>query len=262
MKFLLLLIIAVGMCTISCTPKYLDGLYLTPQQDGLYADGKKGGIDSDESGSDNYLVLKERRYHLKMKTVYSKGFLKIWRRNKRSYLFRFVYKTADSFMVRPASKAARQFFGNRDSLAFKAKAYYNDPTFYFKRLVFHSSTCFGTCHELHMSVDRLGNIRLRDNGSRTDTGCNKNFTGKLAPENLDRLHKILRRSQIATLHWPGADCCDLPLKNLRIYYNDTCNYQQAMFIPYVSDELIWFLYTFVADYNILKQVPETLEFEE
>jgi hypothetical protein len=263
-----ILICACILLLASCS-KYtkLDGRYFSDRQDcmDLYMEDKIGKIENGDSSIMDNLTLKQKRNKLKFKNqVYRVGAFPFARKSYR-YNFKIHYQAADSFMVSPISKLAKGFFKNRDSIVFKTKYLFADQTNSFTKIIFHSSKCFGFCHDLHLELDYSRNLKVTDNGTAYDTiAVNDNYFGKISIDELERLKTILKYSQLKILNWPAhRKCFDAPDLTLIIYQNDLryrFHMNQAC-LPIVSYELTGFLYR-LFKHPSLKKVNTTFTYEE
>jgi hypothetical protein len=259
------LLVLVSLFLVSCS-RYtkLEGTYFSARQDCLVLDGKSSIIESDGSGIDSHLELKQKRNRLKFKSRTLAPDKLLFRIKTYRYNFKIHYRNADSFMVSPVSRLARSYFKNRDSIVFKTKYGFADPTNTFTRIVFHSGRCFGFCPDLHLELDYSGNLKVTDNGNgMNDTLKNDNYYGKVSPGDLQRLKNILKYSQLKTLKWPAERrCTDMPEYTLIVYQNEKRYYfkMNSACLPIVSYELTRFLRG-LFKYETLKKTDTTFTYE-
>ena len=121
------------------------------------------------------------------------------------------------------------------------------------------------CKDTHLELDYSGNLKVTNNGNgRTDSALNDNYYGKVSFDDLERLRRILKYSQLKTLDWPASrQCYDAPNLTLIVYQNTRRYYFKinAFCLPIVSYELTKFLNrTFY--YPTLKKVDTTFVYEK
>ncbi|MDY7393835.1 DUF6438 domain-containing protein [Aureibaculum sp. 2210JD6-5] len=89
--------------------------------------------------------------------------------------------------VNALTKEKQYIFYNRGKLLDKVN---------FKKLTFHSSTCFGTCPSMSVQIDIDGTVYYR---GKNYTEAQGDFIGKLSKEGIYELKKILNRSQLYSI---------------------------------------------------------------
>ncbi len=82
------------------------------------------------------------------------------------------------------SKEKQYVFYNRESLLSKVN---------FKKITFHSSTCFGTCPSMSVQIDVDGTVYYKGKEYADKKG---NYKGELSKNDIYQLKKILNRSQL------------------------------------------------------------------
>ena len=90
--------------------------------------------------------------------------------------------------VNPLLKEKQYIFYNRGQLISRVN---------FKKITFHSSTCFGTCPSMSVEVNNDGTVYY--NGRSYTGDYSGSFEGKLDAKNLLELRKIINRSQLYVL---------------------------------------------------------------
>jgi hypothetical protein len=160
-----------------------------------------------------------------------------------------VLSVTDSTMsVTPCSKLSKSFFGNRHKLNFTRKEYNRDRSIVFEKIIYHTTSCYGTCPTIDLEIDSNRNIYLSgsfyDSTSmfKKDTAASGNFTGRLNETQYNRLISILQTCNLKTLEFPERMGADAPVTTLIIYYNGQRKYLKSMFPPSIAEELIEFLY--------------------
>ncbi|GEM_PF-3487487 len=87
------------------------------------------------------------------------------------------------------AKEKQYVFYNRGSLLSKVN---------FKKLTFHSSTCFGTCPSMSVQINIDGTVYFQGGAYIDD--FKGNFEGKLSKNDIYELKKILNRSQLQAIN--------------------------------------------------------------
>lgn len=182
-----------------------------------------------------------------------------------------IQKMSDSILIiKPISKFSINFFGNDNPITFKNQKYITDNSFEFDKLVFHTSTCFGSCPVIHLEILKDGTFKLdgtyyknRSYNSK-DSERSGTFTGKLKDEDLKELNDLIVKSRITTFEDTKKGnmfCCDGAVKTIILYHNGKRNYFKAMFEPRLVQELIGFLYQIDKKVD-LTRTDEKFEFEK
>ncbi|WP_166968108.1 DUF6438 domain-containing protein [Yeosuana marina] len=181
-----------------------------------------------------------------------------------------IQKMTDSILtIKPISKFSISFFGNDNPVTFKNQRFIKDKNFKFEKLVFHTSTCFGSCPVIHLEILKDGTFKLdgtyyknRSYNSK-DTERSGSFTGILKDEELKELNDLIVKSRITTFEDTKGNmfCCDGAVKTIILYHNGKRNYFKAMFEPRLVQELISFLYQ-IDKKAELTRTDEKFEFEK
>lgn len=265
-----LLILFFLLSFVSCS-RYVktDGTYFSAEQDCLFADGKKGLLESKCTYILEGMYLREHRNVINFferKRFYN--LLHFWR-NRRRYRLKVLHRGDDSLLLMPASRLARKYFDNRKTILFKTRNYFADPTNTFTKIIFHSGRCYGCCPEMHLELDYSGNLKVTNNGSSSYYGCpdssvRQSYYGKVSFTDLDRLKRILQTSQLKTLDWPSdRRCSDAPDYNL-IIYSQGRRYQfkiNSACEPVISRRLTFYL-DWLFRYPALKKITTAYTYEQ
>ncbi len=173
-------------------------------------------------------------------------------------------------VVKPISKFSKAFFGLENTITFKNQKYINDKTFMFDKLVFHTSSCFGSCPIINLEITSDRNIKINrvhiKNGAKSIKDFEKsgNFIGKIPEIAFKKLIELIIKSKITTLkdnENNNTFCCDGAIKTIILYHNKKRNYFKAMFEHEMVKELINFLYQIDGKIE-LEKVSEEFEFEQ
>jgi hypothetical protein len=131
----------------------------------------------------------------------------------------------------------------------------------FEKIIFHSSTCFGTCGVYHLEVDSDKTIKLfaetvylkSDSISyELDTTRMGRFIGKLSDSVFLKLINEMERIDVDTIQFDDIQCCDAPIKTIIAYYNGKRNFQKSMLPQEKADQLIDLLYQLCDGKNLIK----------
>ena len=140
----------------------------------------------------------------------------------------------------------------------------NEKHIDFEKIVFNTSTCFGTCSEYHLEINKEGGVRLNatevyNNRIRDTTkiGC---FVGKVVDDSVKGIIDELIKIKIDTLKFDGVTCCDGSVITMIVYYDGKRKYLQSMFPPEKANNLINKLYGVCLDTK-LKRTNENFVIE-
>ena len=186
------------------------------------------------------------------------------------YDFKIQRMTDSILTIKPISKFSISFFGNDNPITFKNQKFITDKSFEFEKIIFHTSTCFGSCPVIHLEILKDGTFKLdgtyyqsRSYNSK-DSIRSGNFTGKIKDEDLKELNDLIVKSRITTFEDTKKEsmfCCDGAVKTIILYHNGNRNYFKAMFEPTLVQELIGFLYQ-IDKKAELTRTDEKFEFEK
>lgn len=134
----------------------------------------------------------------------------------------------------------------------------------FDRIIFHSSTCFGSCPQLSIEVNRDGSTKLKrqffTDKVEPINGRSGEFKGHISKTSLDELMLELSHSNYETLSFPNVDCCDAPIITIIIYAKGKRVYLHSMLPSKEAADLIKYLTQLATDVELPK-ATEKLEFE-
>ncbi|MEX6690106.1 DUF6438 domain-containing protein [Danxiaibacter flavus] len=171
---------------------------------------------------------------------------------KVKYVDRYDFKVdqqSDSILVlRPVSEPSKNFFLGKEVLTFKKQETTVDKSIQFQKLVFHTTTCHGTCNAYHMELNNSRHFKLYaetvydQDSFRTDSLDQGYFTGKVTDTLYHKLIAALQTSNLKTLRMKNEFCCDAPIITMIIYFNGQRKYFKSMSPPIVANNLINTLY--------------------
>lgn len=164
-----------------------------------------------------------------------------------TYSFKILKLSDKELWLKPESKLAKKIFNDRNEIRFIREEFNTDNTLKFEKLIFHTTTCFGTCPVIDLEVDKDKNIYIHyqsvtDFGEPYSDDISGRFSGKLSDSLFNELIHILQAGNIRTLYFPNRGGADAPTKTIILYYNGQRKYLKSMFPPKIADRLIDFLY--------------------
>ena len=139
----------------------------------------------------------------------------------------------------------------------------------FEKVIFHTTSCFGTCPTYHLQVDPNKQIKLfaesvykNDKGFsfEQDTAKIGYFKGIADDSTFAILDKELKNIGLDTLEFDGASCCDGSLITIIVYYDGKRKFLKSMFPPDKANKLIGTLYG-ICDKSILKRATQEFDIE-
>ncbi|MCX6238147.1 MAG: DUF6438 domain-containing protein [Bacteroidia bacterium] len=171
---------------------------------------------------------------------------------KKLYVERYdliVLKQTDtSLTVRPSSNLSKEFFNKRTNLTFIEQKFNKDRSISFEKIIYHTTSCFGSCPTIEIEIDNNRNVYLKgefykgDSMDEIDIIKSGQFFGKLNDTLYKELINILQTCNLKTLTFPEKEGADAPVTTLIIYYNGQRKYLKSMFPPTIASKLIEFLY--------------------
>ena len=159
-----------------------------------------------------------------------------------------VNQTDSTLTVSPSSKLSKKFFNNRINLKFIKQEFNKDKSIHFEKIVYHTTSCFGSCPTIDLEIDKNKNIYLDGHFYKGDSMFEKDsiksglFIGKLNDELYNELITIIQSCNLKKLTFPERDGADAPVTTLIIYYNGQRKYLKSMFPPTIASKLIQYLY--------------------
>jgi len=157
-------------------------------------------------------------------------------------------QTDSSLTVRPSSKLSKKFFNNRKSLRFIKQEFNKDKSITFEKIIYHTTSCFGSCPTIDLEIDSNRNVYLKgqfykgNSMFEIDSVSSGQFIGRLNETLFTELIDIIQTCNMKTLVFPEIHGADGPVTTLIIYYNGQRKYLKSMFPPTIADKLIEFLY--------------------
>lgn len=170
----------------------------------------------------------------------------------KRYDLAITHQTDSTLTVKPASVLAKKFFANRPAIQFVKQQYNVDRSLAFRKLIYHTTRCYGSCPVIDLEVTSNQNIYFNVEFSalayydasarKTDSLRSGQFAGRLPDSLYQRLLTILQTSNLRTLRFPERYGDDAPETTLIVYFNDQRKYLKSMFPPTIAQELITFLH--------------------
>ncbi|MBX2931341.1 MAG: hypothetical protein KF781_05275 [Chitinophagaceae bacterium] len=136
---------------------------------------------------------------------------------------------------------------------------------HFEKIIFHSTTCYGSCPSLSLEVHADRSTKLQRQfyafGGKEIAANSGTFQGSMNKQSFKLLMKTLKNSQYEKLAFPNIDCCDAPVITIIIYANGKRTYLKSMMPLQEATELIQFLTELTKDIN-LPTTTEKFEIEQ
>ncbi|MFD2824451.1 DUF6438 domain-containing protein [Lacinutrix iliipiscaria] len=182
---------------------------------------------------------------------------------------KLIVNNENSLTIQPISKLSIDFFKTDSPITFINQKQIIDKSFVFEKLIFHSSSCFGSCPIVHLEISSNRKLKLtgnyyQENSKKKDEKRSGNYNGELTQNEYNRLIDLIIKSRITTYGDTDKNanfCCDGSIKTLVLYHNGKRKYYKAMFTPPLLDELISFLYNIDKE-AILTKTRNEFEFEK
>lgn len=157
--------------------------------------------------------------------------------------FDFLLKSiSDSFMIlSPIS------FLSKDDVKLIRQEYNIDKAINFEKIIFHTTTCYGSCPVYHLEVDNKKKCKLhkelvfkegRNRPYTPDSTKIGYFYGEVSDQLFEDLIKAIKTSNLTNLEFEDIQCCDGTIFTLIIYYNNRVKYLKSMVPPRISVNLI------------------------
>jgi len=180
------------------------------------------------------------------------------------YDLTIINQTDSTLTVKPSSKLSKKFFNDRTTLAFIKQEFNTDKSIHFEKIIYHTTSCFGSCPTIDLEIDNKRNIYIDgqfykdDSMFENDTIKSGQFIGKLNDALYNELVTIIQTSNIKTLTFPERDGADAPVTTLIIYYNGKRKYLKSMFPPTIASKLIQYLYQINEKANLIRTTEKRI----
>lgn len=166
------------------------------------------------------------------------------------YDFRIISFNDSTLTIVPVSDLSKKFFG-KTSIKFTNQAYAADTSIHLEKIIYHTTSCYGSCpvYHLEIGVDRTMKLHREKSTSIFPEDEEKigYFRDTLALPDYQKLIANVRSINLKTLDPNGALCCDGSIVTLIVYYNNgQRKYFKSMFPPPVL-------------YSLLEQLHEICE---
>ncbi|MBF0694899.1 MAG: hypothetical protein IR153_07575 [Flavobacterium sp.] len=161
--------------------------------------------------------------------------------------------------VIPVSKNSQKFFKKEKSITFIKEDYISAENFNFEKLIFKTSTCFGTCPVLNLQItaDRRVKLNAVYFKNEFESQTPQNYEGTLDSKSFYEFIHLLVSSNIDEININEKNlCCDGAVKTLITYFNGKRNYINVMFEPAILIKLISYLYNIDKKVNLYKTTEE------
>lgn len=191
-----------------------------------------------------YLSLKDETISFQSRYFYSNNLEKMY---TNKYNLKILTLNDSTLVVKPSSKNAISFFETEKPIKFVKQNYIKYNDFKFEKIIFHASTCFGTCPEISLEINANREIKINSVFFKTeflkDDVRSGNFIGRLDIEVFEELKRLIIQSKLTTFNINDEMlCCDGAIKTIITYHNGKRKFVKTMFEPEVLGKLISFLY--------------------
>lgn len=141
-----------------------------------------------------------------------------------------------------------------------------------EKIIFHTSSCFGSCPVYHLQIDNNKQIKLHaervykepsDFGYfELDSSKMGYFTGSISDTVFNKLIEELSSIGLDTLVFDGVDCCDGSVITMIVYYNDgKRKFLKSMFPPTHTNQVIETLHN-ICEKSTLTRTPQSFSLEK
>lgn len=127
-----------------------------------------------------------------------------------------------------------------------------DKTVKLEKIIFHASSCFGTCPIYHLQLNRDKSFKLyaeevyKDDAEQFtmnfDTSKTGYFTGQASDTTFNNLTTELKNIGLDTINFSGPMYTDGPEITLIVYYNEKRQFLRSSHPTIKTDKLISILY--------------------
>ncbi len=126
----------------------------------------------------------------------------------------------------------------------------------FKKIIYHTSMCFGRCPVYHLQIEKNRNVKLHAERVYKQDSTGKSiddstqigyFTGKVDKQLYNELIKALQTANPDKLEFDGKTCCDGSVTTIILYYQGKRKFLESMFPPQEARPVI----------SILSQICKT-----
>jgi len=137
----------------------------------------------------------------------------------------------------------------RKDLAFQDQQGIYTDTINFQKILFSSTTCYGTCPAMSFQID---NTKLMKFSGDTFAVKRGHYTAVLPDQLYNELLNILAISELDKLENIGSFNVDVATYMLEVHYNNKVKLIKSSFFPYVTNKLL----------NFLVEAPKRVELKE
>ena len=177
-----------------------------------------------------------------------------------NYDLKIITQTDSFIIIQTVSDFSRKFFKNQPSIKFIKQQYTIDKSIKLEKIIFHTTSCYGTCPTFHLQIDNNKKVKLFieevyiDNyiASKKDTNKMGYYIGSLKKTAYKKLEEYIQTCNLQTLEFKDINGLDGSVITLIIYYNGKKKYFKSMFPPIVIDNLISYLYCICENNNFKK----------
>lgn len=181
-----------------------------------------------------------------------------------------VIAVSDSFLsVVPLSLYIKNYYNNKDTIRFIRQEYFVDEGLIFKKIIFHTTICYGDCPVYHLELLSSGHARLHKERVHVkgegrhqpiDSTIIGYYSGIIKDTSLQKLVHTIKTINLQNREFGGELNEDLSTITLIIYYNDQRKLIQITWFNRVLDNLMNQLYR-ICDKEKLEKIDNIFELE-
>jgi len=137
----------------------------------------------------------------------------------------------------------------RKELTFQSQQEIYTDTINFQKILFSSTTCYGTCPAMSFQIDNKKLMKFSGDKYAVKQGS---YAAILPDQLYGELLKIIAISDLDKLEDLGNFNVDAATYKLEVHYNNKVKFIKTAFVPYVTNKLL----------NFLLEVPQKVELKE
>jgi hypothetical protein len=156
-----------------------------------------------------------------------------------------VNVTDSTLLARPCLESEKAYSTTKE-IEFSKQEFLRDRTIHFEKIVYHTTTCFGSCPEIDLEIDSNKRIYihasyLMDSSSQINEKRSGRFEGELRDSLYNELILSIQTCNLKTLEFSMVDEYDAPVRTIIIYFNGQRKYFKSNFPPNIANDLIDYL---------------------
>ena len=182
-----------------------------------------------------------------------------WVTDSTLYYFDFKLINIDSLELKLNKVIGRNLSSPKKQYNFNRKSSLKEKKIHFKSVFFKGTTCFGTCPEMRIEIDSLGNTKFK--GEKYTKPFIGNYEGKLSSNQLNSLIEILNRSELDRIPKNLPFMIDAPTYKFIFNYDNKKREVSGSMLPYFNREIVNYLLNIYKEIE-WKEVEYEIDFNE